>query len=88
MRRPALPRAPGELPTGGDETTGPPPEPEVLVLMEDVVFYDGYAGTVDEPVPEGVIRHSNAARDPVHRRALAAIQSTLKIGVDRRGPLR
>jgi len=28
--------------------------------MEDVVFYDGYAATVDEPVPEGVIRHTNA----------------------------
>lgn len=72
----------GELPTGGDETTGPPPEPEVLVLMEDVVFYDGYAGTVDEPVPEGVLRHSNSLHAiQFTDEQLAAIQSTLKIGV-------
>jgi hypothetical protein len=54
----------------------------VLVLMEDVVFYDGYAGTVDEPVPEGVLRHSNSLHAiQFTDEQLAAIQSTLKIGV-------
>lgn len=50
--------------TGGDtdtgEDTGPPPEPETLLLFDNVVFYDGYAETVDEPVPDDVIRLSNA----------------------------
>lgn len=29
-------------------------------IYDEVVFYDGYAGTVDEPVPPGVTRISNA----------------------------
>ncbi|HEY0134396.1 MAG TPA: PNGase F N-terminal domain-containing protein, partial [Nannocystis sp.] len=65
-------------------TTGEPepPEPQVLTVLDGVVFYDGYAATVDEPVPEGVIRHNNAllaikATDE----QLAAIQTTLQIGV-------
>ena len=65
-----------------DTTTGAPPEPEVMWLMEDIVFYDGYAGPVDEPVPEGVIRHSNSL-DAVKLsdEQLASIQNTLKLGV-------
>jgi hypothetical protein len=63
-------------------TTGEPPEPEVITVMEDIVFYDGYAGIVDEPVPEGVIRHSNALyATPFTDDQLAAIQETLTIGV-------
>jgi Peptide-N-glycosidase F, C terminal/Peptide-N-glycosidase F, N terminal len=46
---------------GADSSTGegllPPAN---LVLMESVIFYDGYAATVDEPVPEHVIRLSNS----------------------------
>jgi hypothetical protein len=53
-----------------------------MMLMEEVIFYDGYAATVDEPVPEGVIRHSNslyATRfTEAHRDML---QSTLILGV-------
>lgn len=36
-----------------------PIEPADLLLMESVVFYDGYAEVVDEPVPEGMIRQRN-----------------------------
>lgn len=45
-----------------DESTGPPPglPPANLLLMESVVFYDGYAPLVDAPVPEGLLRLSNA----------------------------
>ncbi|MEZ4383768.1 MAG: peptide-N-glycosidase F-related protein [Nannocystaceae bacterium] len=63
-------------------TTGGAPEPEVITVMQDVVFYDGYAGLVDEPVPEGMIRHSNALyAAPFADAQLAAIQETLTIGV-------
>ena len=44
-----------------ESSTGAPPlEPAAFVLMESVVYYDGYAEVVDEPVPEGVLRLSNA----------------------------
>lgn len=59
-----------------------PLEPEVLWILEDIVFYDGYAETVDEPVAEGVIRHSNALHaTKLSDAQLDAIQSTLDIGV-------
>lgn len=70
--------------TGGSDSTGdaPPPEPEIINVLENVVFYDGYAGTVDEPVPEGVVRHSNALNAiKLTDEQLAAIQNTLEIGV-------
>lgn len=35
------------------------PEPLDLLAFDEVVFYDGYAELVDEPVPEGVTRLSN-----------------------------
>lgn len=71
-------------PTTGDDTTeeGPPPAPAVMTLLDKVVFYDGYAATVDEPVPEGVIRHNNALNAIRFTDEQAAqIQKTLKIGV-------
>lgn len=40
-----------------------PPDP--VVVFDEVVFYDGYAGLVDEPVPDGVTRLRN---DLVSRR--------------------
>lgn len=72
--------------TGGStaESTGeaPPPEPEIFWVMEDIVFYDGYAATVDEPIPEGVIRHSNSlVATRLTDEQLAKFQNTLKIGV-------
>lgn len=70
--------------TGGDETTGepPPPAPEVLMILDQIVFYDGYAATVDEPIPDGVIRHSNAlVATRLTDEQLASIQNTLQIGV-------
>lgn len=68
--------------TGESTDGGPPPEPAVMMLMDEIIFYDGYAATVDEPVPEGVIRHSNslyATRFTEEHRAL--VQSTLILGV-------
>ena len=79
-----------DQPTGPDASTGSagttaepePPAPEVLYVLEDIVFYDGYAGTVDEPVPPGVIRHSNALNAiKFTDEQLAKIQDTLQIGV-------
>lgn len=60
----------------------PPPDPELITVLEDIVFYDGYAATVDEPLPPGVIRHSNAlVATRLDDATLAKIQSTLQIGV-------
>src|SRR5688572_9472260 len=68
--------------TGASTGDLPPPEPDAFWLLEDVVFYDGYAETVDEPVPEGVIRHNNAlVATPLTEAYLARIQNTLRIGV-------
>jgi hypothetical protein len=70
--------------TTGDDTTemGPPPEPAVLTLLDKIVFYDGYAETVDEPVPEGVVRHNNALNAiRLTDEQAAQIQRTLKLGV-------
>lgn len=57
-----------------------PPEP--LVVLDEVVFYDGYAGLVDEPVPDGVLRLRN---DLVSRRLddrfLDRLADTLQVDV-------
>lgn len=46
------------------------------------MFYDGYAGTVDEPVPAGVVRHSNWSNaTKLTDEQLALIETTLDIGV-------
>lgn len=73
-----------EVPTTGGESTGevPDPEPATLTVFDKIVFYDGYAGLVDEPVPPGVIRHTNAlVAIQFTDEQLAAIQKTLQIGV-------
>lgn len=60
----------------------PPPDPELITVLGDIVFYDGYAATVDEPLPPGVIRHSNAlVATRLDDATLAKIQTTLQIGV-------
>ncbi len=77
----------GESSTGADTTSessesGPPPEPAVITLIEDAIYYDGYAPLVDEPVPQGLIRLANsryATRFTDEHRA--QLQSTLMIGV-------
>jgi hypothetical protein len=72
----------GEPTTGASTGEPPPAEPEQFWLLEGVVFYDGYAATVDEPIPDGVIRHSNAlVATRLTDEHLAKIQSTLRIGV-------
>lgn len=68
--------------TGTTTGDGPPPEPESFWIMEGIVFYDGYAATVDEPIPEHVIRHSNAlVATRFTEEHLAKIQTTLRLGV-------
>jgi hypothetical protein len=62
--------------------TGEPLEPVTMWLLEDVVFYDGYAATVEDEVPAGQLRHSNALYAVAFGDAqLDMIQSTLKLGV-------
>lgn len=71
-------------PTTDESTTddGPPPEPLVLTLLDNIVFYDGYAATVDAPIPDGVIRHSNAlVATRFTDEHAALLQNTLQIGV-------
>jgi hypothetical protein len=68
--------------SGTTTDAGPPPDPAILMLLEEVIFYDGYAPTVDEPVPDGVIRHANslvATRFTEDQRDL--LQETLMLGV-------
>lgn len=73
--------------TGSSGGTGagsdlPPPEPEEFPVLENIVFYDGYAATVDEPLPDGVIRHNNSlVATRLTEEQLAKIQTTLKIRV-------
>ena len=68
--------------TAETDDTLPPPEPVSLTLIEEVVFYDGYAATVDEPVPEGIVRHSNALyATKLADDDLASIQNTLNMRV-------
>ena len=62
--------------------SGPPPEPVVMTMIDEAIYYDGYAPLVDEPVPEGLIRLANfryATRFTDEHRAM--LQSTLTIGV-------
>ena len=68
--------------TGDGDGDGEPLEPVTITVFDEVTYYDGYAGIVDEPVPEGAIRHSNAlyAR-PLSDAQLDSLQRTLKIGV-------
>ncbi|WP_433935371.1 peptide-N-glycosidase F-related protein [Sorangium cellulosum] len=59
-----------------------PLEPEEFPVMENVAFYDGYAATVDEPIPDGVIRHNNSlVATRLTDELLARVQTTLKIRV-------
>lgn len=65
-----------------ESESGEPLEPEQLTIFDEIIFYDGYAGVVDEPVPEGVIRHSNALyATKLTEEQLAKIQNTLTLGV-------
>ncbi|MGK3992837.1 peptide-N-glycosidase F-related protein [Sorangium sp. So ce1024] len=60
----------------------PPPEPEELAVLENIVFYDGYAATVAEPIPDGVIRHNNSlVATRLTDELLARVQTTLKVRV-------
>jgi hypothetical protein len=76
--------ATGATSEGSDtgSSTGGELEPTNLLLMESVVFYDGYAETVDEPVPEGIIRLRNSLyATRLTEDHLAAIQPNLRMQV-------
>ena len=49
-----------ETSAGVDSTGEQPLPPADILLMDEIVFYDGYAALVDEPVPEGIVRLTNA----------------------------
>lgn len=69
---------------GADSSGGPvePPEPQTLTVIPGVTFYDGYAEVVDEPVPDGIIRHNNALyATRLTEDELAAIQPALSMDV-------
>ncbi|WP_434046704.1 MULTISPECIES: peptide-N-glycosidase F-related protein [Sorangium] len=73
--------------TGGGDGSGDSGEelllePEEVPVLENIVFYDGYAATVDEPIPDGVIRHDNSlVATRLTDELLARIQTTLKVRV-------
>lgn len=69
--------------TGTEESTGAEELPPAnLVLMESVIFYDGYAATVDEPVPDNVIRLSNSLyATRLTEEQLSVIQPNLQMQV-------
>ncbi|MDC0676259.1 peptide-N-glycosidase F-related protein [Sorangium atrum] len=70
--------------SGGSGGSGgvPSRDPEEVPVLENVVFYDGYAETVDEPIPDGVIRHNNSlVATRLTDELLAKVQTTLKVRV-------
>ncbi|WP_437649864.1 peptide-N-glycosidase F-related protein [Sorangium sp. So ce362] len=69
---------------GGTGGSGEEPAlgPEEVPVLENIVFYDGYAATVDEPIPDGVIRHNNSlVATRLTEKQLAKVQTTLKVRV-------
>jgi hypothetical protein len=66
-----------------DDSTGQVPlAPADILLMESVVFYDGYAALVDEPVPDGIVRLSNSLHAVrLTAEQLAVIQPHLQLQV-------
>ena len=71
--------------TAADSSSGEPDEPldpVSLTIIAEVVFYDGYAAVVDEPVADNIIRHSNSLYGTrLTESQLASIQSTLNMDV-------
>lgn len=68
--------------SGSSSDGGPPPDPVTMKLMDAVIFYDGYAATVDEPVPDGIIRHSNSlVATRLSEAQRDQLQDTLMLGV-------
>lgn len=45
---------------GSGDGGGPPLGPVTLELIKGAIFYDGYAETVKEPLPEGLVRLENS----------------------------
>jgi len=64
------------------ERWGPCPTETTMTVFDEILFYDGYAPVVDEPTPEGVIRHSNALyATKLTSTQLASIHNTLSMDV-------
>lgn len=56
--------------------------PTEVTLFNKIVFYDGYATTVNHPVPDGIIRKSNASYvTKLTEEHIASISNKLKIQV-------
>jgi hypothetical protein len=75
----------GQNSTGGGASAtggGPPLAPATFQLMDEVAFYDAYAGTVDEEVPEGILRLDNSLfATRLTDEQLAQIQAHLTLDV-------
>jgi hypothetical protein len=70
--------APSDVP----EPETPEAGPVTLTLLDDVVYYDGYAATVDEPSPPGVLRLANSLNAVrLTDKQLEQLQDTLTITV-------
>jgi hypothetical protein len=66
----------------GAGTGGGPSGPATLQLMQGIVFYDGYAGVSDGPLPEGVVRQTNSLMTTrLTGEQLALIQPHLELQV-------
>jgi len=58
------------------------PPASTIEVFDSILFYDGYAEVVDEPVPEGVIRHKNSLyAKKLTTDQLQSIQNTLRMEV-------
>jgi len=53
-----------------------------LKFFDEILFYDGYAAVVDEPVPDGIIRHKNSLyATKISPEQLASFGNTTKMHV-------
>jgi len=67
---------------GGAGTGGTSSEPATIQLMQEVVFFDGYAGVDQEPLPTGIVRIDNSRiTTRLESAALAVIQPHLELEV-------
>lgn len=56
--------------------------PSAFTVFDEILFYDGYAETVNEPVPEGILRLSNSCYTrKITTEELSAFGNTLNMNV-------
>ena len=57
-------------------------DPVTIQVFDQILFYDGYAETMKEPLPEGVIRHLNSLyAKQLSAEQIQSIQKTLRMQV-------